>query len=184
VVDRFSIVVWTCLGALVAAIPLFARILEVLQLDRYARRRKRLMPLWCDLTKACPEIVYLKRGHGHAVKNPSRYRLHRTVVEIRDCILILSRYAAHDDKAVVEDFSDPPALRQAVRLALAWSAKIRGDAPSDDVAAQQSAAIELLDETDELSQLVGHWDQAKAFAAVIAPSGDCGVSDSVTAEHR
>ncbi|MGC2654979.1 MAG: DUF6545 domain-containing protein [Mycobacterium sp.] len=165
VVDRFSIVVWTYIGAAVAAVPLFSRILEVLHLDTYSRRRKRLMPLWCDLTDVCPEIVYLKREHGHVVKNPSRYRLHRTVVEIRDCILILSRYAGHQDRTVVGGIADPPALRQAVRLALAWSAKSRGEPPSEDFAAQQSAAIELVQETEELSQLTDYWGKAKALAA-------------------
>ena len=171
-VDRFSIVVWSCIGAAVAAVPLLARILEVLRLDNYSRRRKHLMPLWCDLTEACPEIVYLKRGHGHVVRNPSRYRLHRTVVEVRDCILILSRYAGNHDKTVVREIADPPALRQAVRLALAWSAKTRGEPPSEDFGAQQSAAIELLDETDELSQLADYWSTAKGLAADVTASSD------------
>ncbi|WP_156763932.1 DUF6545 domain-containing protein [Mycobacterium sp. 852002-50816_SCH5313054-b] len=172
VVDRFSIVVWTYIGSAVAAIPLFSRILQIAHLDKYSRRRKHLMPLWRDLTTACPEIVYLRRGHGPVVRTPSRYRLHRTVVEIRDCILILSRYAVRHDQTIVDEIAAPPTLRQAVRLALAWSAKSRGEPPSEDFAAQQSAAMELVEETDELSQLAEYWHAAKVLATKVAPSRD------------
>lgn len=170
--DRFSIVVWTYIGSAVAAVPSLTRILQIARLDKYSRRRKHLMPLWRDLTQACPEIVYLRRGQGPVVRTPSRYRLHRTVVEIRDCILILSRYAVRRDQIVVDEIADAPPLRQAVRLALAWSAKCRGEPAAEDFAAQQSAAVELVDETDELSQLARHWRTAKILAADFVPSGD------------
>jgi hypothetical protein len=169
VADRFSVNVWTCIGSAVAAVPLFTQILQIARLDKYSRHRKHLMPLWSDLTKACPEIVYLRRGQGPVVRTPSRYRLHRTVVEIRDCILILSRYAVRRSLTGV---ADSPGLQQAVRLALAWSAKSRGEPPTEDFAAQQSAAIELFDETDELSQLAQHWHTAKVLAAGLPPSSD------------
>jgi hypothetical protein len=169
VADRFSVNVWTCIGSAVAAVPLFTQILQIARLDKYSRHRKHLMPLWSDLTKACPEIVYLRRGQGPVVRTPSRYRLHRTVVEIRDCILILSRYAVRRSLTGV---ADSPGLQQAVRLALAWSAKSRGEPPTEDFAAQQSAAIELFDETDELSQLAQHWHTAKVLAVGLLPSSD------------
>lgn len=168
--DRFSIGLWTGIGSVVGGVPLFVRILQLAHLDRYSRRRKHLLPLWNDLTEACPEIVYLRRGQGPVVTTPSRYRLHRTVVEIRDCILILSRYAVRHRQPRLEQFADPPALQQAVRLALAWSAKSSGEPPTEDFAAQQSAAIELFDDSDELSQLAEHWNTAKMYAAGLVPS--------------
>ena len=167
--DRFSVNVWTCIGSVVAAVPLFTQLLQIARLDKYSRHRRHLMPLWSDLTGACPEIVYLRRGQGPVIRSPSRYRLHRTVVEIRDCILILSRYAVRDSLTGVADIADSPAIQQAVRLALAWSAKSRGEPPTEDFAAQQSAAIELFDETDELSQLAQHWHTAKVLAAGLVP---------------
>ena len=84
--------------------------------------------------------------------------------------MILSRYAGHPDETVVGAIADRPALRQAVRLAVAWSAKTSGEPPSDDFGAQQSGATELPDEIEELSTLAGHWAPAKALAAHIAGS--------------
>jgi hypothetical protein len=168
--DRFSIGLWTSIGSVVGGVPLFVRILQFARLDGYSRRRKLLLPLWSDLTEACPEIVYLRRGQGPVITTPSRYRLHRTVVEIRDCILILSRYAVRHYQTRPEQLADPPALQQAVRLALAWSAKCSGEPPTEDFAAQQSAAIELFDESDELGALAEHWNTAKMYAAGLATS--------------
>jgi hypothetical protein len=172
--DRFSVGVWTGIGSAVAAAPLLARLLQLAHLDKYSRRRKQLMPLWSDLTKACPEIIYLRRGQGSVVRAPSRYQLHRTVVEIRDCMLILSRYALGLNQTRVAELAHSHELQQAVRFAVAWSAKSRGEPPTEDFAAQQSAAIELFDETDELRQLARHWETAKALAARLVPSKTAG----------
>jgi hypothetical protein len=151
-------VIYTVVGAGVVSVPAFTRLLERLYLDRFSRQRRRLLPLWRDLTTACPEIVYLR--HADLASNRSRYLLHRTVVEIRDCILLLSRYAGHPDAAIHAADGDPP-VRQAVRLALAWSAKISGNSPSGDFVTQQSAAMDLPDEIRELSKLADQWTKAK-----------------------
>ena len=161
--DRFTLGIWAYIGAGVAAVPVFARMLDRLQLNGYALRRKHLLPLWSDLTAACPEIVYSTREP--VISNRSRYLLHRTVVEIRDCMLMLSHYARHRDEVVARRIAGDPTLPHAIRLALAWSAKSLGGPPSDDLAAHQSAAKALLDETDELAKLADHWVRAKALAA-------------------
>ncbi|MEZ0053010.1 hypothetical protein ABIA30_004035 [Mycobacterium sp. MAA66] len=157
--DRFTVDVFTYVIAVVASIPLVNRVLEACQIDKYSLQRRRLLPLWKDLTLACPETIYLTGNES--VNNRSRYRLHRTVIEIRDCILILSRYADHRHEAMLRTIAAEPTLRHAARLALAWSAKAHGHPPSKNVAAQRFAAAELLDETEELCQLADHWDQAK-----------------------
>ncbi|MBV8348425.1 MAG: hypothetical protein JOZ49_13080, partial [Mycolicibacterium sp.] len=159
--DRFSIVLMMYVGAAIAAVPLAARTLERLGWDKYSLRRKRLLPLWRDLTSACPEIVYLTTAD--VVNNRPRFLLHRTVVEIRDCILILSRYASERNEIIVHELAALPAFRQALRLASAWTAKTTGEPPSGDFSAQQSAAGELLDESAELSKLAEHWPTAKAL---------------------
>jgi hypothetical protein len=166
--NRFSLVIYTVIGTGVAAVPAFTRLLERLHVDRYSRRRRRLLPLWRDLTDACPEIVYLV--DGNVASNRSRYLLHRTVVEIRDCMLILSRYAGHRDEAAIHAADDNPLLQQTVQLALAWSAKITGNSPSGDFVAQQSAARDLLDEIKELSKLGDHWAKAKDIVADVTHS--------------
>ncbi|MFE9326080.1 DUF6545 domain-containing protein [Nocardia sp. NPDC052278] len=81
--------------------------------DTFARSRKQLLPLWADLTAACPEIVYSDvspTGLG------SRFLLHRTVIEIRDCLRILSRYAPPEQGAMTS--SETP---DTVRLRYAGS---------------------------------------------------------------
>jgi hypothetical protein len=62
--------------------------------------------------------------------------LHRTVVEIRDCNPILSRYAGGRIDAAAREVTDDPELQAALRLVLAWSAKFSGDRPSADVSEQ------------------------------------------------
>ena len=88
-VDRFSIILFIYVCAAIAAVPLAARTFERLGWDKYSLRRKRLLPLWRDLTSACPEIIYLTTAD--VVNNRPRFLLHRTVVEIRDCILTVMR---------------------------------------------------------------------------------------------
>ncbi len=59
--------------------------------------------------------------------------LHRTVVAIRDCILILFRYAGHQNEAAIRAADGNLLLQQMVRLALVWSAKTTSNSPSDDL---------------------------------------------------
>ncbi|WP_425173900.1 DUF6545 domain-containing protein [Mycobacterium sp.] len=164
--DRFSVVLFAYVCAAIAAVPLGARTLERHGLDKYSLRRRPLLPLWRDLTSACPELIYVTTAD--VVNNRSRFLLHRTVVEIRDCILILSRYASQQNEVIIHELAELPAFRQALRLALAWSAKTTGELPSGDFLAQQSAAAELLDESAELTDLAEHWPTAKALTEAVS----------------
>lgn len=91
--------------------------------------------------------------------------LHRTVVEIRDSIAILSRYASPADQKTVEQQSPCPATQLALRLALAWQAKSEGRAPAGGLIAQRSTATDLREEADELVKLASRWRDAKGAAA-------------------
>jgi hypothetical protein len=124
--------------------------------------RRRLYPLWDDLTAVCSEIVYLTPRE--VATNEPRFRLHRMVVEIRDCILILSRYASQDDEARAGHASQDPAAQLAIRLALMWDARVTGSAPGKDFSAQQSVAASLVEDADELWQVARCWPQAKSLA--------------------
>ena len=68
-----------------------------------------------------------------------------------------------DREAIFDHISaDDPELQQAVRLALAWSARISGNSPSNEPAARQSAATDLVEETQELTEIADRWLEAKA----------------------
>jgi hypothetical protein len=179
------------LGAMAAITPV-ERGLDLLGADRYSRRRKRLQPLWRDLTEACPEIVYLIPPPPSATHR-TRYLLHRTIVEIRDSILILSRYATPNPERVTaavaaEAQAGPPAetLARAVRLARAAAAKRGGETVHGNLVTQRSAAHDLLDETDELLELAGIWPRAKAIAhhGRYAEPGQTGAAITATEAGR
>jgi hypothetical protein len=175
--DRFTIVQWTAISAAVAIVPVLSVLLERISLDKYSRRRRQLHPLWRDLTNACPEIVYLNR---HAMPRGSRFRLHRTMVEILDCILVLGRYAYKDDNELLNN-DGMPVQRQALRLARAWWAKQSGEAPCCQYGAQPFTASDFASELAELGELASNWPGAKAHVeqltarrkslAAVAPRG-------------
>jgi hypothetical protein len=156
--DLLFLPIYTTIGATLAAIPVITRLMEHLGIDQWSRRRRVLLPLWRDLTMACPEIVYLA-PHVKESSNRSRFALHRTLVEIRDCILILSRYitAEHEQAAREAHGIDLTALR----LAYAWSAKMHNEPPSDDIRTGQSPAVDLADESAELERIAVAWPIAK-----------------------
>lgn len=180
-ISPFTTATYAYLLGAVAAVPVVAIALERLGLDRYSLLRRRLLPLWRDLTTACPEIMQLH--HPDHVQRRPRYALHRTVVEIRDSILILSRYATQADDAVVQQMTDAPAERLAIRLALAWRAKTTGQPPTGDVGAQRSAAADLLEETHELVELSAQWTRAKAAVARSPRSGPGREPIRASAQH-
>jgi hypothetical protein len=163
-VGQYTMVLYAYLFALVAAVPLAGWARQGLHMDKYSLRRRRLMPLWRDLTSACPEIKHLAAAAGGATAG-SAYLLHRTVVEIRDAVLILARYADRADATAAAAVTEAPAERLALRLALAWSAKSCGRPAIGDVLVQRSAANELLAESDELAAVAAYWTSAKRWVA-------------------
>ncbi|NUS45193.1 MAG: hypothetical protein HOQ24_16075 [Mycobacteriaceae bacterium] len=135
------------------------------ELGRYrlSRQLNRLAPLWADVTGACPEVVL--PAPAAVPGDPVRYRLHRTIVEIRDCMVILSRYADRDSAGRGDDV-----LARAVRLARAADAKRNGDPPVRGRPAGHGPTHDLFDETAELEQLARVWPAARTIARGPIPS--------------
>ncbi len=154
-----------CLPAVLAGVvfyagPLARSLSERAGIDEWSRRRRLLHPLWSDLTAACPEIVF------HAAEFDGRdplYRLHRTVVEIRDCMLILHRYAPPDP--VVPDGPPRAGLESALVLARAVHARRGGARPVAATGRPRAVARDLMSEIEELAALAAVWRKASALAA-------------------
>ncbi|MEV6558084.1 DUF6545 domain-containing protein [Nocardia sp. NPDC051756] len=169
VVDRnlvfFDLVL--CMGLTLTAIVAAARSRR--DVNDLTRHRKALRPLWAELTAACPEIV-----HHSPVPNgaqPNRYLLHRTVIEIRDSILDLARYATPHPPEIDAAISSAAstgsydALDRAVLLVRARDAKARGNPPTGGRYFGLSAADSLLDEVTALTAISAQWPVAEAIAA-------------------
>jgi hypothetical protein len=171
--DRFAPESYFVLFAAIAAMPLPAELLRRIGFDRPSRVRRRLLPLWTDLTAACPQIVHVAPADIAARR--SRYRLHRTVVEIRDYRLILSRHAGRRHGRLTREFHVPPHGQRALPLALAWTSRCNGEPPAADGGAQQAVAAELLDDAEELCRVAAHWRVTKDYAAILLDHDDVAV---------
>ncbi|WP_378730558.1 DUF6545 domain-containing protein [Nocardia brasiliensis] len=157
-----------CMGLTMIAILAAAR--SRMGVDELTRHRKALRPLWVELTTACPEIVHHSPVPLGA--QPNRYLLHRTVIEIRDSILALARYATPhppDIEAAISSAAPTgqahDALDRAVLLVRARDAKAHGHPPSGSRYFALSAADSLLDEVTELTAISAQWPVAEAIAA-------------------
>jgi hypothetical protein len=93
------------------------------------RALRRIQPLWAELTSAVPDIVLDARSHL-----TPRLRLHRTVIEIRDAVLVLSSYvpehirrqAEHTARLSGVQGERQAALAEAIWLRTACAAKLGG----------------------------------------------------------
>jgi hypothetical protein len=155
VIDHVSPPVFTYLGAFVAGVPLIVRLQQLLRLDRYSRLRQRLLPMWADLTQVCPEMVY-PANIDKLVDHP-RFRLHRTVVEIRDCLLVLSHESTQRDQ-------QHDRLCLAVRHVLSADQTDSGT-PTTGQAGRRGWRDDLLHEAEDLIRLADRWPLAKALAS-------------------
>lgn len=169
--DRNTILLITFVGVAVAAVPVVIQAMTTLNLDQWSRRRRALLPMWHDLTSACPEIVHL--APAALPDRRTRYLLHRTTIEIRDCILILSRFARPEPEwavaAAARDQASREHLTSAVQLVRAIAAKRRGDRVGTHALTRRSSATELHEETAELIRLAAHWNRAKYLVAEHEP---------------
>ncbi|MFC9433884.1 MAB_1171c family putative transporter [Nocardia sp. NPDC057030] len=155
--DRDILLYQTALFAIGMTVPMLFRLAAPLGLDSASRSRKRLLPLWSDLTAACPEIVY----HDPTPELGSRFLLHRTVIEIRDCLRILSRYIP----GTVSLTGDTDTVRDyAIQLAHACVAKSAGAEASAETLTLPSTAGDVSAETAELTALAMHWNDARTIA--------------------
>jgi hypothetical protein len=151
--------------ALLGALPLVRFAVEYMRAEVYSRiLNYRLSALWAALTAVCPEIVH-SVPELRALSHP-RYQLHLRVIEIRDAVMILSRYVTEDMIAFSCRCTDIPARRQAIQLQLASAAKLRGEsAASGMLASPVGATAGLIDDAVELLDLVRCWSTAARSCA-------------------
>ncbi|WP_039799764.1 MAB_1171c family putative transporter [Nocardia araoensis] len=158
---RMEATVTLCLGvdAMLVAIPLVRTLLAIAQLDRAGRLRRRLRPLWRDLTTAVPEIVL--RPDAGELADPET-RLIRMTVEIQDALLQLGRYAPASAMAG----SGCPLTDYAHQVACAALARETGSAPIGS--SQARLPVPAADFDAELRQLL---DLARVWPAARAAAG-------------
>jgi hypothetical protein len=155
-------------GAVVVAVPLVSTVATRTGWDRTGRYCRRLQPLWSDLTTAVPEIVMQPLRQESGRIEPAT-RLHRMIVEIRDCLLHLKQYSPVDITPGGADPHDSEAMQAyAAGIVAAIDAKASG-APPVAGRASRNVAIRLgaRDLTAELEQLVGladAWPKARQGA--------------------
>ncbi|WP_405161085.1 hypothetical protein OG203_32630 [Nocardia sp. NBC_01499] len=168
VIDRNAVFAQVLPFLAIGVVSVVFRLIDRIGLDTWSRRRKRLLPLWFDLTAACPEIVH--RISTPVAAHRSRYFLHRTVIEIRDSVLILARYATATPAHLREEIAkatrpgpDRETLDLAVRLVRACTAKTRGEAPAGTGLLQHCAGANLVEEAAELTAIAAQWSRARAL---------------------
>lgn len=156
--DNWSSVLYVGAVMTMCAVPVGRTVGDRLHYDRASRLRRRLVPLWRELTTACPEVVH-PDAPGLATER-SRYLLHRTVIEVRDCMLMLSRPPVGGSAGELPGRSDMrTALRIAIRAAT-YEMVSRGrasDEPSD-----------LWHDAEQLCLVASYWPQAKLRVATRA----------------
>ncbi|QCB51796.1 hypothetical protein E5720_17625 [Rhodococcus sp. PAMC28707] len=135
------------LGAGYTAVPLVHRLMELAGLDKWSRAYNGLLPMWADLTSACPEVLLRQSGLN---SNP-RQRTHRRSVEIRDALSVLGRFNCYQSAG-----SD---IESRLASAIAESAEMRrsGALPGQFRSFPIRSATHLADEISVLESLATHW---------------------------
>ncbi|MEU6829478.1 MAB_1171c family putative transporter [Nocardia beijingensis] len=162
-VIRIEATVTLCLliDAMLVAIPLVRTVLAIAELDRAGHLRRRLRPLWRDLTTAVPEIVLRPAADEHA---DPRTRLLRMTVEIQDALLQLGRYAP------ASAGSECPLTDYAHRVACAALAREAGAAPIGSSPPRLPVPAADFDaELRQLLELARVWPSARASAGERVP---------------
>lgn len=162
--DPDSVKTWgflvICVCAAVAAVvPLVATVLAATGWDRDGRRCRRLRPLWTDLTNAVPHVVL----HQAPIPNRrirSATQLHRMMVEIRDSLMQLRRYASADFEERSGPLDDPLRRRIAQQLAQAIDIVSGTTTPTTSATARNQPHTRPNDPATELAQLL---DLARAW---------------------
>ncbi|MGY2115274.1 DUF6545 domain-containing protein [Nocardia gipuzkoensis] len=156
-----TVTICLALDAAVVAIPLIRSLLATAELDRAGRVRRKLRPLWRDLTTAVPEIV-LRPAAGERA-DPGTQLL-RMTVEIQDALLHLGRYAP------VAPGSRCPMTDYAHQVACAAVARKAGSAPIGSNSARLPVPAADFDaELRQLLDLARVWPAARASASERTP---------------
>lgn len=143
-------------AGIVVSVPLISLLLTRTGWDRTGRYCRRLHPLWADLTAAVPEIVLqTSAGTGRGRVDPAS-RLHRMIVEIRDCLLHLKNYSSTGlelpGSASTRDSDAMTAYAQQIRSAI--DLKSRGVTPFGNRGPRRELGQGARDLTAELEQLL------------------------------
>jgi hypothetical protein len=145
------------LGAIIAIIMPIYLLLEMADLDPAARSIRKLQPLRDNLVAVCKNDIPGLDGKYHAAAGSGRREaLQRMTVEIRDCLLVLGRFATP-----IRDDIDP-AMASALQVAGALDHKRSGGAPGDYIrlhAADRDR--DLIEEVRALNKIASRWEQAK-----------------------
>lgn len=146
--------------ASLAAVPLIRLGVEYLREEVYSRILfYRLTKVWTALTTACPEIRH--SVPELPVFSHPRYQLHLRVIEIRDAVMILSRYVTEDMITLSRQRTDAPALQQAIQLEMAGAAKLQGEPPVAGLLPPPAGSTAgLIDDAVELLELARCWSTA------------------------
>jgi hypothetical protein len=145
------------LGAIIAIIRPIYLLLEMADLDPAARAIRKLRPLRDDLVAVCKnDIPGLDEKYHAAAGSGRKEALQRMTVEIRDCLLVLGRFATP-----IREHADP-AMASALQVAGALDHKRSGGAPGDYIrlhAADRDR--DLIEEVRALNKVASRWEQAK-----------------------
>ncbi|WP_159849846.1 MAB_1171c family putative transporter [Nocardia sp. CY41] len=143
------------LGSLAASARIGTEIARRLGIDSASRTVRQLAPMWRDLVTTCAEIP--RPAHSDPDPDPRR-RMHRMVVEIRDALLVLGRFAEPMPANVPAD------VAEAVQIARASHRKAGGARPGSYLRLQASApGRDIVDETRTLRRVARHWGRAQTY---------------------
>nr|WP_147287259.1 MAB_1171c family putative transporter [Nocardia otitidiscaviarum] len=143
------------LGSLVASVRVGTEILRRLGIDSASRTVRQMMPMWSDLVATCVEIP--RPAPADPGMSPRR-QMHRMTVEIRDCLLVLGRYADPLPTDVA------PEAAEAVQIARALRRKARGAVPGPHRRLDASSpGGDIIDETRTLRRIARHWTLAQSM---------------------
>lgn len=172
-------------ATLIEAVPVVITLLERSRLDRWSRVCRTLAPLWADLTAACPEIVYRTPVD---LGRDSRFRAHRRIIEIRDCLMILAPFVVGHPpgtRAAIRRGADPAALDLAAGFARACADRRHGIRPPAHPAPQAPPAATIEQELRALTGIARNWPAARALVDRERARGTTGSpSRSVAASGR
>ncbi len=145
------------LGAIIALIRPIYVLLELADLDPAARSIRKLQPLRDDLVAACKDdIPGLDKKYHTAARSGQIEALQRMTVEIRDCLLVLGRFATP-----IHEHADP-ATASAVQVAAALDRKRSGGAQGDYIRLHATDRDrDLTEEVRALNKIAYRWESAK-----------------------
>lgn len=145
------------LGAVIAIIRPIYVTLELAGMDPVTRSIRKLQPLRDDLVAACKnDIPGLDKKYHTAAGSGRIEALQRMTVEIRDCLLVLGRFATpiHED-------ADPATL-SARQVATALKRKTCGGAQGDYIRLHATDRDrDLTEEVRALNKIACRWEPAK-----------------------